>query len=140
MTNSSSELQKTKGIPINDQAPTQAGFGIPQSHAEHTATILRLVSGGSSEAEAEHLIAARKTAFNKANREYRKSVNSRTRDPIKKTKKNQASPSHQDRLGLFMIRIASLSLCLGLPNKKNTITEMLIENEIDVCYVCKNWK
>jgi hypothetical protein len=46
------------------------------------------VSGGSSKAEAEHLIAAKKTAYNKAIREYKKVINLRTKDLKKKIRKS----------------------------------------------------
>ena len=52
------------------QAPTQAKFRVPQNLIEHNLIVARLVDGGSLPSEAEIVIASRKTAFNKAFREF----------------------------------------------------------------------
>ena len=52
--------------------PTPADFRVPVNMIEHNLIIDRLVSGGSLQAEAEQTIAGRKTAFNKALREFKK--------------------------------------------------------------------
>ncbi len=49
---------------------------IPLNKTEHEDVIRKLVLGGSSISEAELVIASRKTAFNKANKEFKKNLNS----------------------------------------------------------------
>ena len=66
--------EKVQTDPPRITAPTRVAFGIPQSKAEHTAIVAKLVAGGSSEKEAEFMITSRKAAFNKANREYKKAL------------------------------------------------------------------
>ena len=58
------------------QAPTKKEFMIPLNKTEHEDVIRKLVLGGSSISEAELVIASRKTAFNKANKEFKKNHNS----------------------------------------------------------------
>ena len=52
--------------------PKQVDFLVPRTKAEHEQMIDRLIQGGSLLGEAEQIIASRKTAFNKALKEYKK--------------------------------------------------------------------
>ena len=59
---------------IVKQMPTQAEFKVPQNQSEHKQIVAKLVEGGSTPSEAELVIASRKTAFNKAIREYKRDL------------------------------------------------------------------
>ena len=61
------QIDKTKG-----NEPKREDFLVPQSKAEHDKIVDRLITGGSTLSEAEQIIAARKTAFNKALKEFKK--------------------------------------------------------------------
>ena len=61
------QIDKTKG-----NEPKREDFLVPQSKAEHDKIVDRLITGGSTLGEAEQIIAARKTAFNKALKEFKK--------------------------------------------------------------------
>ncbi len=52
--------------------PKQVDFLVPGTKAEHEQMIDRLIQGGSLLGEAEQIIASRKTAFNKALKEFKK--------------------------------------------------------------------
>ena len=56
----------------SNQVPTLAEFRVPSNLVEHNPIVARLMEGESLHAEAELTIATRKTAFNKALREYKK--------------------------------------------------------------------
>ena len=56
------------------QAPTPQSFLIPADENEHRIMIGRLVSGGLTMSEAQQSIEKRKTAFNKASKEFKKSI------------------------------------------------------------------
>jgi hypothetical protein len=68
-------LEKNECVIISSdgtQGPTKKEFMIPLNKTEHEYVIRKLVLGGSSISEAELVIASRKTAFNKANKEFKK--------------------------------------------------------------------
>ena len=58
--------------------PVPGDFLVPTNLIEHNLIVARLISGGSLPAEAEQTIASRKAAFNKALREYKKKIQTRT--------------------------------------------------------------
>ena len=64
--------QSTSHDPTQRGPPTPRDFLVPTSLLEHNQIIACLVGGGSLPAEAEQIIAMRKTALNKALREYKK--------------------------------------------------------------------
>ena len=74
------------------QAPTQAEFRVPQNLTEHNLIVARLADGGSLPSEAEIVIASRKTAFNKALREYKRDQGLNS-GPKKVTRQNAAKTS-----------------------------------------------
>ena len=65
----SDQLKTTKADP---NKPCERSFGVPIDPQEHKAMIDRLVAAGTMINEAEQIISTRKTAFNKACREYKK--------------------------------------------------------------------
>ena len=64
--------------------PTQAEFRVPTNKIEHKLMVQRLVNGGSLLAEAEQTIAARKAAFNKALRKFKKEQTPKNHNNAKK--------------------------------------------------------
>ena len=62
---------------------------------------------------AEQVIASRKTAFNKATKDYKKE----RKQSLGKKKQNQVKLPLNNKLKME-IKIATLNLCLGLQNKK----------------------
>ena len=60
------------GPNLNKPPPTPADFRIPANLVEHNLVVSNLVAAGSQRAEAEATIASRKTAYNKALRDYKK--------------------------------------------------------------------
>ena len=66
------ESRSASGEGSTKQAPTQAELRVPQNQIEHNQIIARLVEGGSIPSKAELVIASRKTAFNKALREFKR--------------------------------------------------------------------
>ena len=84
----------TASAPAARTMPVPGDFLVPSNLVEHNLIIARLVSGGSLPAEAEQTIASRKTAFNKALREFKKDNpmlqnNNRTSKQSKQSKINQ---------------------------------------------------
>ncbi len=67
--------------------PLRESFKVPQDELEHSVMLERLVQGGLSTQEAELTIAARKTAYNKACREYKKDAGKTNKWQKKKTGK-----------------------------------------------------
>ena len=67
--------------------PTRESFRVPRDAIEHKEMVARLVTGGSLLSEAESIIAARKTAFNKANREFKKNKSTLVKGNLKKPSK-----------------------------------------------------
>ncbi len=65
--------------------PVESDFMIPVNESEHREVIQRLTLAGSTEAEAEQIITARKTAFKKATSLYKKSVSKTPKGGQKKT-------------------------------------------------------
>ena len=82
----SSTHPTTRNMAIRE-APAREVFGIPTTKKEHYEIVLKLVLAGSSEAEAESIIASRKAAFNKANREHKKQSNPNQTNSVKKQPK-----------------------------------------------------
>jgi methionine synthase I (cobalamin-dependent) len=66
-----SGVQKTSAV-LASMGPTKKDFQIPMNKTEHDEVVRKLVLGGSSIAEAKQVITSRKTAFNRANREFKK--------------------------------------------------------------------
>ena len=64
------------------KAPTEQDFKVPRNETEHNEMVTRLTDGGSTPTEAEQIIAARKSAFNKASKQFKKNM-------VKPTKWNQ---------------------------------------------------
>ena len=63
--------------------PEEKDFNLPMSKDELNSMVNKLVKAGSTQSEAEQIIANRKTAFNKATREFKKL------QPVKQTKQIQ---------------------------------------------------
>ncbi len=57
-----------------DGEPKKADYLVPETRAEEDQMIDKLIQGGSLLGEAEQIIASRKGAYNKACREFKKSV------------------------------------------------------------------
>ena len=57
----------------NQYMPEEKDFNLPASKGELKTMVDKLIKAGSSQSEAEQIIANRKTAFNKASREFKKS-------------------------------------------------------------------
>jgi hypothetical protein len=57
----------------NRSVPNKADFLVPSNAEEHKAMSSRLIKAGTLPAEAEQIIAMRKSAYNKACREFKKS-------------------------------------------------------------------
>jgi hypothetical protein len=70
------------------KGPSESEFKIPMSEAEYVDMISRLMCGGSSETEAELIIAARRTAFNKALKLFRKTESKNPKWGQRKSGKN----------------------------------------------------
>ena len=54
------------------KGPSKEAFKVPLDDLDHISMVKRLVLGGLSSHEAEQTISSRKTAFNKACRDYKK--------------------------------------------------------------------
>ena len=73
ISNATHEHKEGMNVPSDEiQGPTKKDYMIPLSKTEHEEVVRKLVLGGSSVSEAELVIATRKTAFNKANKEFKK--------------------------------------------------------------------
>jgi hypothetical protein len=69
--------------------PKESDYKIPNSKEEYDKIVNDLMSVGSTKSEAEQLIGMRRTAFNRATREFKKSTNkSANKSNIKKSSKN----------------------------------------------------
>ena len=83
-------VQAVKTKPSTTVGPKREDFLIPANETEYNQMVERLVAGGSSVVEAELIISSRKSAFNKANREYK-------RGPGKQTKQSQKKETRQSK-------------------------------------------
>ena len=70
-----SNIHQESGQPstTNQYKPEEKDFNLPASAGELKLMVDKLVKAGSSQSEAEQIIANRKTAFNKASREFKRS-------------------------------------------------------------------
>jgi hypothetical protein len=87
--------------PKESKEPKESDFKIPTSKQEFDKVVNDLMSVGSSKSEAEQLIGMRRTAFNRATREFKKN-NTKTvyKSNIKKTSKNSKQTSQMtDKYG-----------------------------------------
>jgi hypothetical protein len=75
-------------VDLDSMKPSQGKFLVPADDTETKSMIHRLMIGGLNETEAKQIIAMRKSAFNKALREYKKTSPVTTQFVIKKSKKN----------------------------------------------------
>ena len=75
--------------PREPKEPKESDFKIPNSKEEFDKIVNNLMSVGLSKSEAEQLIGMRRTAFNRATREFKKNTNKTVyKSNIKKTSKN----------------------------------------------------
>ena len=72
------------------QGPEAASFKVPANPVEHDQMVEKMMQGGLLRSEAEQSISARKTAFNKACKEFKKSENSQLKG-LRKATKNRRS-------------------------------------------------
>ncbi len=72
----------------NSVAPSEADFMVPVNVSEHNAMVDRLTLGGSTKAEAEQIIAARRSAFKKATTQFKKSLSKTSRGGQRRVVKN----------------------------------------------------
>ena len=98
LTTPSLEQKEQSSTPSDGaQGPTKKEFMIPLNKIEHDEVIRKLVLGGSSITEAQQVIASRKTAFNKAKKNFTKAttgaVNPRKQKNARKLL-NQSEPEY----------------------------------------------
>jgi hypothetical protein len=67
----------------NQYRPEEKDFNLPASKDEIKSMVDKPIGAGSTQSEAEQIIANRKTAFNKASRDFKK------RQPVKLAKQSQ---------------------------------------------------
>ena len=87
---------ETQPDPNTTPPPTQRDYKVPTNQFEHNQVVAGLVSGGSSQAEAEQVIASRKTAFNKAMKDYKKERKQSFGKKQTRSSKNAAQRQSQD--------------------------------------------
>ena len=79
-------------------APREEEFGIPTSEEEYELMVERMATCGFSRADLDKILEAKRTAFNKATREYRiqgKKKQTEENKTIRKTRKNSIAKSTQ---------------------------------------------
>ena len=98
-------LSQDSVVKLNESAyarePTKKDFLIPESKLEHEEAIETLVQAGVRQTEAEQIISLRKTAFNKACKEFKKLPTKGMKQYQKKTKRtsklvNQSQDNHDN--------------------------------------------
>ena len=78
--------------------PVPGDFLVPTNLIKHNLIVARLVSAGSLPAEAEQTIASRKTAYNKALREFKKeNPSSQNQNSNKATRQSKLSKNNQSQ-------------------------------------------
>ena len=60
-----------KTLPDKQSAPREEDFGIPTSETEYESMVERMATCGFSRTDLEKILETKKTAFNKATREFR---------------------------------------------------------------------
>ena len=83
------ELEKSK-----NPEPKKEDFLVPSNAEQHRSIVERLVKAGTLQAEAEQIIAVRKTAYNKACREHKKLIG-KTASANEHGKAQKKSPGSQ---------------------------------------------
>ena len=73
---------------------------VPTNQIEHNQIVAGLMAGGSLESEAELVFSERKTAHNKALREYKKEYGQRQSQGKKSTKNSKQVSSQQSQHGM----------------------------------------
>ena len=81
-------------------APTMADYRVPTNQVEHNLIVSNLMAGGSLQSEAELVFTARKNAFNKAMREYKKETGIKQQQGRKSTRNSKHVGSQQSQNGL----------------------------------------
>jgi hypothetical protein len=79
----------------NCNEPKRSEFQIPENESEHELFIVKLMTVGSTRLEAEQIITSRKTAFNNANREFKRLSVRQPRSHLKKDSKNSKRVSKE---------------------------------------------
>ena len=96
LSNQESSSQISAPSALIKNGPTPEEFLIPKDNNEHQLMVARLVSGGLLRKEAEMSIAARKTAFNKATKEFLKKGNKQTKKAGRPSKHFNVNNSQYD--------------------------------------------
>ena len=94
--------------------------------------VAKLMTGGSNHAEAEMVIAQRKKAFNKADKEYKKELVKTDPPNSKRPPKKCQIRLPNKRVRMSLCKIGTINLCLGLTNKTHLLKEIIINDSIDV--------
>ena len=82
---SSTTVQESRSI----EAPREEDFGIPQTEKEYEAMVERMSTCGFNRADLDKILETKKTAFNKATREYRNQERKQQLENIKSTRKTR---------------------------------------------------
>ena len=82
---SSTTVQESQSI----EAPREEDFGIPQTETEYEAMVERMSTCGFNRADLDKILETKKTAFNKATREYRNQGRKQQLENIKSTRKTR---------------------------------------------------
>ena len=87
------ESSQANNVPVESNGPREKDFHLPTSQEEHKFMVEKLVSAGTLPSEAEQIINNRRTAFNKATREFKKLQPARQTKQYQKkvTKSNKAA-------------------------------------------------
>ena len=87
------ESSQANNVTVESNGPREKDFHLPTSQEEHKFMVEKLVSAGTLPSEAEQIINNRRTAFNKATREFKKLQPARQTKQYQKkvTKSNKAA-------------------------------------------------
>jgi hypothetical protein len=114
--------------------PLKCGFLVPETAVEHAELVNKLLLGGSLRNEAEMIInghIASSTKHAKIPRNQSPNPESNTRERVNRIRVCMPPVLK----AIMVLKISTLNLCLGLPNKKDLVKTMLIKEKIDVLCV-----
>jgi hypothetical protein len=108
------------------RGPVKRDFLVPETAEEHAEMVDKLILGGSLRNEAEMIIYGGMNAEIPRNQSPNPENNTRERVNTTRVCMPQVPKT------IMVLKISTLNLCLGLPNKKNLVKTMLLKEKINV--------